>query len=102
MQEYYIISVYMDDHQSFLKKVLKKIVHPFYNVFSSKLIRDLRVQEIQDLLLQINHRVFTVEEELQKLKSIQSVANIILAGQDTFENPLYKNYKEASLEIYDL
>ena len=92
----------MENHQSLMQKAFKKFVRPFYNLLSSKLFHDLRIQEIHDLLLQINHRVFTVEEELERLKTIQSAGNLMLSGMDTFENPLYQKYPAASLEIYDI
>lgn len=89
-------------HESVVSRIFKILVRPFYSRFSSKLFHDLRVQEINDLLLQINHRVFTVEEELERLKNIQSASNLMLSGLDTFDNPLYQKYKEAAFEVFDL
>lgn len=92
----------MDDQPSLTQRIFKRLTRPFYSLFSQKLVSDLKVQETQDMLLQINHRVFTVENELQKLKSIQSATNLLLSGRNTHENPLYQKYSEAALEVYDL
>ncbi len=82
--------------------LIKKYLRPFYRRTSKRMFKFLKLDELMDMLLQINHRAFTIEEELQKLKKIQAATNLILSGQDSYQNELYRKYEIAPLEIFDL